>query len=85
MMNAAALLAELNEYLEEGLLIVDAAVRNALNDQGLVSIDDLANLTEKDIANICSNARKPGGTIPNPAFDAGILVEFLNELTTRAY
>jgi hypothetical protein len=27
-------------------------------------------LTEEDVTKICNNIRKPGGTIPNPAFTA---------------
>lgn len=66
----AAAQAELNNYLNNVLLIGDQAVRAALNTQGLQSLDDFIALTEKDIDDICSNARKPGGTIANPAFDA---------------
>jgi hypothetical protein len=61
--------AALNTYLEEVLLFTDPVVLVALNAQGLTSIDELCSLTEKDIVNICANARKPGGTIPNPVFD----------------
>lgn len=67
---AAAARAELNNYLRQVLLIADAAVRTALNTQGLESLEDFVALTEKDIDDICSNARKPGGTIPNPAYQA---------------
>ena len=62
----AANLAALNNYFENTLFITDQAVRNGLNQQGLTSFDDFITFTEKDIAQICSNVRKPGGVIPNP-------------------
>ena len=60
----------LNDYLQNILLINNQSVRDALNGQGLTSISDFQGLSENDIAEICTNARKPGGTIPNPAYDA---------------
>ena len=53
--------------LRLGHISVTAAVQTALNDQGLQAFDDLSTLTEDDIAEVCSNARKPGRTVPNPA------------------
>jgi hypothetical protein len=44
-------------------------MRFALNGQGLVSFDDLLVLTETDIDQIANAIRKPGGVIPNPAFN----------------
>ena len=67
---AQELLQELNGYMENTLLIGQQAVRDALNSQGLTSVGDFRGLKEEDIAEICANARKPGGTIPNPAYDA---------------
>jgi hypothetical protein len=66
----AAAQAALNNYLDTPLGITDGATRAALNQQGLQSFDDFLTLTEKDIEEICSNLRKPGGTIPNPAYNA---------------
>jgi hypothetical protein len=62
----AAALAALNNYLNDPLGIADPQTRVALNNQGLQSFDDFLTLTEKDITEIGSNIRKPGGTIPNP-------------------
>ena len=63
------LLQQLNTYFQGTLLINQQSVRDALNAQGLISIGDFEGLTEDDIAEICSNARKPGGTIVNPDYD----------------
>jgi hypothetical protein len=49
-----------NDYLEDTLLIDDVAVRNALNEQGLMTFADLQGPMKTDIKNICSNIRKPG-------------------------
>jgi hypothetical protein len=62
----AAALAQLNAYMQNTLLITEAGTRDALNQQGLEALADFDGLTDKDIKNICANARKPGGTIPNP-------------------
>ena len=32
--------------------------------------DDLSTLTEDDIAEVCSNVRNPGRTVPNPTYVA---------------
>ena len=56
----------LNVYLDVVLQINDPAVRTALNGQGLTSVYDFEALSEADVAEICTNARKPGGLIPNP-------------------
>jgi hypothetical protein len=61
--------AMLNNYLDGTLGITDGATIAALNVQGLDSFTDFLTLTEDDITDICSNVRKPGGTIPNPAYD----------------
>lgn len=59
----------LNGYLERTLLMGQNLVQ-ALNDQGLNDFNDLIGLTEDDIDAICTNVKKPGGTIPNP--NAGV-------------
>jgi hypothetical protein len=63
---AAFRLKELNDYLQDTLLIDDDDARRALKAQGLVGLRDFIGLTKDDIKNICTNVRKPGGTIPNP-------------------
>lgn len=63
--------APLADYFLAMLLITSASARTALASQGLNDYDDFLTLTEKDIADICSNIRKPGGTIANPALIAG--------------
>ena len=63
----AAALAMLNHYFQNTLLIANAPIQAALNAQGLQNIDDFLTLMDDDIGDICTNARKPGGTIPNPA------------------
>jgi hypothetical protein len=65
----AAALAALNNYLNDPIGIVDPQTRVALNNQGHQAFEDFLTLTEKDISEICSNIRKPGGTIPNPVHD----------------
>jgi hypothetical protein len=62
----AAALAQLNTYMQNILLIVEPGTRSAINQQGLQAFADFESLTDKDIKNICANARKPGGTIVNP-------------------
>ena len=62
----------LNNYFNDVLFIQDAAVRAALNSQGLDAFDTFATLTDQDIKDICRNARSPGGTVVNPrAGEAG--------------
>ncbi len=36
--------------------------REAVIAQGLLSFEDLVGLTDKDIKNVCTNAKKSGGT-----------------------
>jgi hypothetical protein len=59
-------LADLNNYFQNTLQIVELEARTALNNQGLTAIDDFISLTESDIEKIASNVRKPGGVIVNP-------------------
>jgi hypothetical protein len=65
----AVALAALNNYFNDPMGIVDPQIRVALNNQGLQSFDDFLTLSEKDLSELCSNIRKPGGTIPNPVHD----------------
>jgi hypothetical protein len=51
--------------------IVQADVRNALRLQGLSTINAFNSLSEDDIEDVCKIVRRPGGTIPNPAFGQG--------------
>jgi hypothetical protein len=59
-------LAELNNYFNNVLQIVQQPVRDALNEQGLNAFDAFATLEEEDIKRICDTIRKPGGIIINP-------------------
>jgi hypothetical protein len=70
----AAARANFNNYLNAMIGINDAALVTAINGQGLEGFDDFLMLTEDDIGNICTNVRKPGGTIPNPAYDPNNIV-----------
>jgi hypothetical protein len=65
----AANQAALNNYLQDTLGFPEDLSR-ALNAQGLDAFDVLTTLTDKDVKEMCGNVRKPGGTIPNPAYDA---------------
>ena len=65
----AANQAAINNYLQDTLGFPEDLTR-ALNAQGLDAFDVLITLTDKDVKEMCANVRKPGGTIPNPAFDA---------------
>lgn len=58
-----------NQYLGD-VLLIDNRTRNALNDQGLTAFEDFITLTEDDITKIGFTIRRPGGTLPNPLFDA---------------
>jgi hypothetical protein len=62
-----AALVALNNYLNNVLGITSPEVRIALNNQGLTDFTDFLQLTENDVGDLCSIARKPGGLIPNPA------------------
>jgi hypothetical protein len=70
----AAARAQLNRYLEDILGIGDQAARDAINAQGLDTFEDFLLLEEKDIEDVCSNVRKPGGVIPNPNYDPANVV-----------
>ena len=59
-------LAEFNNYLRDTLRISDQSLRNAINNQGIESFNDLIDLTVKDVEKACARIRTPGGTIPNP-------------------
>jgi hypothetical protein len=67
----AAALTALNNYFNDRLGIGDPQTCVALNNQGLQAINNFRTLLvkEKDITEICTNKRNPGGTDPNPAFD----------------
>jgi predicted flap endonuclease-1-like 5' DNA nuclease len=56
----------LNNYFTGTLGIGDQGLRDALNAQGLTSFNAVVSLKDDDIQQICSNIRKPGGTIANP-------------------
>ena len=44
-----------------------AVIRAALVVQGVDNINGLLGMTEEDVDDLCSNIRKPGGLMPNPA------------------
>jgi hypothetical protein len=52
-------LAELNNYMNNVLQIVQLPVRKALNEQGLAAFTDFATLDKDDIKRICDTIRKP--------------------------
>jgi hypothetical protein len=58
-------------YLQQVLGIAQADVRNALQLQGLGTVDDFIALSEEDIEDVCKIVRRTGGMIPNPAFGQG--------------
>ena len=72
--NDGCTLNALNDYLQNTLLITSDAVRQAINNQGIEALNDFATLTEMDIMEICTNVRKPGGTMPNPMHDPNNVV-----------
>ena len=43
------------------------ARRDAIRNEGLFSMEDLAEFDEQDIKILCSSVRKPGGTVPDAA------------------
>ena len=53
----AANLIQLNNYFTNILGIGDAALRGALNNQGLTSFEDFATLTEKDVITTVSHLK----------------------------
>jgi hypothetical protein len=57
-------------YMQNILGIGQVDIRNALRGQGISTVDDFIALTEDDIEDVCKIIRRPGGTIPNPAFGA---------------
>jgi hypothetical protein len=59
---------QFDAYMANVLGIVQADVRNALRIQGLSTANDFNSLSEADIEDVCKIIRRPGGTIPNPAF-----------------
>ena len=42
-------------------------LRHALANQGIENIACFIGMTESDVDDLCTNIRKPGGLIPNPA------------------
>jgi hypothetical protein len=62
---------QFDDYMANVLGIVQVDVRNSLRVQGLSTISDFNALAESDIEDVCRNIRRPGGTIPHPAFGQG--------------
>ena len=63
-------LAAFHNYLD-ATLHIPVVTREAFINQGITAFDDLIYITDKDVKDMCSNAKKPGGTIPNPNYVAG--------------
>jgi hypothetical protein len=59
---------QFDDYMIDVLGIAQPEVRAALRAQGLGTIGDFSVLLESDIEDVCRIIRRPGGTIPNPAF-----------------
>ncbi|KAL7572975.1 hypothetical protein ACA910_007475 [Epithemia clementina (nom. ined.)] len=58
---------QLYDVFVQGIIgIPDITTRAALHNQGLLGPDTYLQLEHEDIATICANIRKPGGTFPNP-------------------
>ena len=57
-------------YYTNVLRIADADARDALVLHGLDSFASFANIAHKDIEETCKACRSPGGTKPNPAYNA---------------
>lgn len=62
---------QFDQYMVDVLGISQVSVRNALRVQGIGTVADFVSLTENDIEDVCKIIRRPGGTIPNPAFGRG--------------
>ena len=87
----AANAAQMRTYLRDIIGIADspapdlAARREAVREEGLETITDLADFDEEDIKILCASVRKPGGTIgdpndntrriPNPGFSIPAIAE----------
>jgi hypothetical protein len=72
----AALILNADEQMFDGYMahvlgIGLLSVRNALRMQGLGTVHDFTSLSEVDIEDICKIIRRPGSTVPNPAFGRG--------------
>jgi hypothetical protein len=59
---------QFDAYMANVLGSVQPDVRNALRAQGLSTANDFISLTEANIEDVCKIIRRPGGTIPSPAF-----------------
>jgi hypothetical protein len=59
---------QFDDYMTDILGIAQPDVRAALRAQGLGTIGDFSALLESDIEDVCRIIRRPGGTVPNPAF-----------------
>jgi hypothetical protein len=58
-------------YMANVLGIGNNEIRHALRTQGLEMVNDFVALTENDIEDVCKIIRRPGITIPKPAFGGG--------------
>ena len=61
-------------YLQNVIGLTDAAQANAVIDEGITNLEDLADFEEDDIKTLCSSVRRPGGMIllgGNPVANPG--------------
>jgi hypothetical protein len=73
-------------YLNATILITENAVRDAIVNQGLTTFNDLDNMTDQDIKDVCKNARSPGGMIQqadNLLPNRGVTLGFMTEKRLR--
>jgi hypothetical protein len=80
---------QIEDFFREVLQITDVALLLELNTQGLKSMSGFNQLTEVEIALICMNIRRPGGTIEddegNVHPDRGIQVAVLDEKRLKQF
>ena len=80
---------QIEDFFREVLQITDVALLLELNTQGLKSMSGFNQLTEVEIALICMNIRRPGGTIEddegNVHPDRGVQVGVLDEKRLKQF
>ena len=79
-------IATFRNYLNATILITENAVRDAIVNQGLTTFEDLDNMTDQDIKDVCKNARSPGGMIQqgdNLLPNRGVTLGFMTEKRLR--
>ena len=79
----AAALNEINSYFQNILLIGELNVRNALNNQGLISLHTLHTYTDEDIKQICKNCKAPGGLLADGNPNRGVALDHTTAKSLR--